>query len=199
MRDVVSTTEEAAPARRGDRGSGATAIAAGAATRSPCRAIVGLNPVPELRRRRLHRDQADGIERIDRRAIDVARLGLLRPRGAARDGDPCLGEGERRLEARRRRRLADRRLLALLPMASVATRTRQGISPITGSFSLPSHDNSARWPFRVKLLDHRCAAAQRGALIDRALIGQFAAVERRRIVHQNQASQAARSCRPPSR
>ena len=39
-----------------------------------------LQPVVELRRRRLHRRQADRLDRIDRRAFDFARFRVLRPR-----------------------------------------------------------------------------------------------------------------------
>src|SRR6185312_2181094 len=127
-------------------------------------------PVAELRRGRLYRDQADRIERIDRRAFDFAGLGVLRPGAAAWHGDPGLGERERRPETPRTTGPADRRLIGL---------------------ALPLDDCSPRWSFRVKLLDHRRAAGEDRALVDRALVGELARIERGRVVHQDQAGQAA--------
>ena len=46
---------------------------------------------------------------------------------------------------------------------------------------------------RIKLLDQRRAAAQHRALVDRALVGGFAGIERRRLGHQDQPADAGRA------
>ena len=100
MRDVVSTTEKLRPIAGGDRRHGASHFG-GRGRRDRHAARGWLEPVSELWRRRLHRHQADGIDRTDRRAFDFARLGVLRPGAAAWHGDSRLGEGEWGCEARR--------------------------------------------------------------------------------------------------
>ena len=102
MQDVVSTTEKLRPLAEATGGT-VRRIAAGPGDAIALAARRRLEPLAELWRERLPRDQADGIERIDWRAFDLARFGLLRPRAVARHGDHRLGERERRLEARRQR------------------------------------------------------------------------------------------------
>ena len=103
MQDVVSTTEKLKPLAEATGGS-VRRISAGAGDAIVMPAGRWLEPVAKLWRRRLHRDQADRVERTDRRALDLARFGLLRPRAALGHGDPGVGERERRLASRRERR-----------------------------------------------------------------------------------------------
>ena len=106
MQDVVSTPEKLKPLAEATGGT-VRRVGAGAGRCDRHAARGRLGPFAELRRRRLHRNQAHRLERTDRRAVDFARFGLLRPGAAPRHGDPRLGERERRLAAGQgRRRLA---------------------------------------------------------------------------------------------
>ena len=101
MRDVVSTAEKLRPIAEATGGTVHQSPPARAMT-SSCRASSASYPSPELRRRRLHRDQADRIDRTDRRPIDFARFGIFRLGVPTRDCHARLGKRERRLAAGRR-------------------------------------------------------------------------------------------------
>ena len=83
MRDVVSTPEKLRPLAEATGGS-VRRLSTGSGRRRKRPAHRRAQPRAELRRRRLYRRQADRFERTDRRALDVARLRLLRAGAAAR-------------------------------------------------------------------------------------------------------------------
>ena len=116
MRDVVSNTEKLRPITEATGGTTRRIADAGVAVVMP--RVVSLKSVFELRRRGLHRRQADGIDRVDRRAFDFACFRILRPRGAVRYNNTRVGERGRRFETRQRWGSAERRLVAVLPTTS---------------------------------------------------------------------------------
>ena len=109
---------KAASDRRGDRRHGAShLVGRGRCDHDATRRW--LEPVPKLRRGRLHWGQADRINGVDGRPFDVACLGVLRPGASPRYGHSRLGERERRPETQGRRGLADERLVGLLPIGQM--------------------------------------------------------------------------------
>ena len=100
MQDVVSTTEKLRPIAEATGGT-VRRLAAGRGDAIVVPRVVGLEPVAELRRQRLHRHQADRVERTDRRPLDFARVGLLRIGPVAGHGGRGLARRRRGVEARR--------------------------------------------------------------------------------------------------
>ena len=135
MRDVVSTTGKLRPLAEATGGLGAPARRRRRRRRDMPR-IVALNPAPSYARQRLHRDQADGGERTDRRALDLAGFRLLRAGAAARRG---------------RRRLAGRSRPAWIadepdtdPKGRLAARRAAGLGNAGFCWGGPSSEKSLR-------------------------------------------------------
>ena len=60
-------------------------------------------------------------------------------------------------------------------------------------FPFVDGDHVGGWRLGIKLLDQRRAAGQHRALVDRALVGGLAGVERRRLRHQDEPADAGRA------